>query len=74
MHEALYTIRLEMNYSKKNILEGYLNTIYYGNGCYGVKRPANIILAKHAKDLSLRKPACLPEFQRAWNLLTTKLR
>src|SRR5690606_34171820 len=39
--EALYTIRLELNYSKKEILEGYLNTIYYGHGVYGVEAAAN---------------------------------
>src|SRR3954463_7513074 len=37
LNEAFYTIRLEMNYSKQEILEGYLNTIYYGNGAYGVQ-------------------------------------
>ena len=29
--EAMYTIRLEVNYNKNHILEGYLNTIYYGH-------------------------------------------
>lgn len=35
--EAMYTIRLEVNYSKNHILEGYLNTIYYGHGAYGIE-------------------------------------
>lgn len=37
LQEALYTIRLEMNYSKDQILEGYMNTIYYGHGAYGIE-------------------------------------
>src|SRR5690625_6995149 len=35
LKEAFYAIRIEMFYSKQDILEGYLNTIYYGHGAYG---------------------------------------
>lgn len=37
IEEAFLTVRLETHYSKDEILEGYLNTIYFGNGIYGVK-------------------------------------
>ncbi|MCM3586833.1 PBP1A family penicillin-binding protein [Mesobacillus maritimus] len=57
--EAFYTIRLEMNYSKKEILEGYLNTIYYGNGAYGVQAASLYYFGKDAKDLSLAESAML---------------
>lgn len=57
--EALYTIRLEMNYSKKDILEGYLNTIYYGNGAYGVQAASQYYFGKNAADLSLAEAAML---------------
>ena len=40
INEAFLTIRLETHYTKDEILEGYLNTIYFGNGIYGVKDAA----------------------------------
>ncbi|MDR4950097.1 transglycosylase domain-containing protein [Neobacillus cucumis] len=57
--EAFYTIRLEMNYSKKDILEGYLNTIYYGNGAYGVEAASQYYFGKKAADLSLAEASLL---------------
>ncbi|MCC3356281.1 transglycosylase domain-containing protein [Bacillus sp. REN16] len=57
--EALYTIRLELNYSKKEILEGYLNTIYYGHGVYGVEAAANYYFGKRASELSLAEASML---------------
>ncbi|MFZ3591492.1 transglycosylase domain-containing protein [Bacillus sp. DJP31] len=57
--EALYTLRLEMNYSKEQIIEGYLNTIYYGHGAYGIEAASNFYFNKHAKDLSLSEAAML---------------
>ncbi|MEO2075669.1 MAG: PBP1A family penicillin-binding protein [Bacillus sp. (in: firmicutes)] len=59
LHEAFYTIRLEMNYSKKDILEGYLNTIYYGNGAYGVEAASQYYFGKKAADLSLAEASML---------------
>ncbi|WP_066248759.1 transglycosylase domain-containing protein [Neobacillus drentensis] len=59
LHEAFYTIRIEMNYSKKEILEGYLNTIYYGNGAYGVQAASQYYFGKDAKDLSLAEASML---------------
>lgn len=57
--EAFYTIRLEANYSKKEILEGYLNTIYYGHGTYGIEAASKYYFNKSAKDLSLSEAALL---------------
>jgi penicillin-binding protein 2D len=57
--EALYTIRLEQNYSKDEILEGYLNTIYYGHGVYGIEAAANYYFGKSARQLSLAEAAML---------------
>jgi 1A family penicillin-binding protein len=57
--EAFYTIRIEMNYSKKDILEGYLNTIYYGNGAYGVQAASQYYFGKDAKDLTLAEASML---------------
>ncbi|MFD1735123.1 transglycosylase domain-containing protein [Bacillus salitolerans] len=57
--EALYTLRLEINYSKEQILEGYLNTIYYGHGAYGIEAAANFYFNKQAKDLTLSEATML---------------
>lgn len=57
--EAFYAIRLEMNYSKQQILEGYLNTIYYGNGAYGVEVASQYYYGKKAADLSLAEASLL---------------
>ncbi len=59
LHEAFYTIRLEMNYSKEDILEGYLNTIYYGDGAYGVEAASQYYFGKKAKDLTLAEASML---------------
>ena len=57
--EAFYTIRLEMSYSKEEILEGYLNTIYYGNGAYGAEAASQFYFGKSASDLSLAEASLL---------------
>ncbi|WP_102348193.1 transglycosylase domain-containing protein [Bacillus sp. Marseille-P3661] len=63
--EALYTIRLETNYTKDQILEGYLNTIYYGHGAYGIEAAANHYFGKHAKDLTLSEATMLAGIPKA---------
>ncbi|MBM7645406.1 1A family penicillin-binding protein [Scopulibacillus daqui] len=57
--EALYTMRLEMNYSKDQILEGYLNTIYYGHGAYGIEAAAKYYFNKNADELTLSEASLL---------------
>jgi penicillin-binding protein 2D len=57
--EAFYTIRLEMNYSKKQILEGYLNTINYGHGAYGIQAASQFYFGKDSNQLSLAEAAML---------------
>nr|WP_263324119.1 transglycosylase domain-containing protein [Neobacillus sp. Marseille-Q6967] len=59
LHEAFYTIRLEMSYPKEEILEGYLNTIYYGNGAYGVQAASQFYFGKNSSDLSLAEASML---------------
>ncbi|MFD0050816.1 transglycosylase domain-containing protein [Actinomycetes bacterium NPDC127524] len=59
LSEAFYTIRLEMNYSKRDILEGYLNTIYYGHGAYGAQAASLYYYGKNAKDLTLAESSML---------------
>ncbi|WP_462410196.1 transglycosylase domain-containing protein [Neobacillus sp. Marseille-QA0830] len=57
--EAFYTIRLEMSYPKKQILEGYLNTIYYGNGTYGAEAASKYYFGKPASKLTLSEASML---------------
>ena len=58
INELWYTIQIETHYSKDEILEGYLNTINYGHGVYGIKNASNFYVKKDPIDLTL-KEACL---------------
>lgn len=53
MLEAVYAIRMSNVYSKDQILELYLNTIYYGNLAYGSESAALDYFGKHIYDLDL---------------------
>ncbi|GGJ83064.1 penicillin-binding protein 2D [Lentibacillus kapialis] len=59
LKEAFYTVRLEMYYSKDELLEGYLNTIYYGHGAYGAEAASRYFFDKSASNLSLAEAAML---------------
>lgn len=59
LNEAFYTIRLELNYSKEEIIEGYLNTIYYGYGAYGIQAASQFYFGKDASDLTLAEASML---------------
>ena len=58
-NEALYAYRLEVFYDKDEILEGYLNTVYYGHGMYGVEAASRFYFSKSASDLTLAEAAML---------------
>ncbi len=57
--EMLYTMRIEANYSKDEILEGYLNTINYGHGKYGIENAAKFYFNKSASQLDLAEATML---------------
>lgn len=57
--EAFLTIELETHYSKEEILEGYLNTIDFGAGCYGIKNASNYYFNKEPKDLTIEEATLL---------------
>ncbi|MBW7460220.1 penicillin-binding protein, partial [Paenibacillus sepulcri] len=59
LKEAMYTVQLEMTYSKDEILSLYLNQIYYGHGAYGAEAAAQLYYGKHASALSLAESAML---------------
>lgn len=57
--EMWITMRLETHYSKEEILEGYLNTINYGHGMYGINNASYFYFGKSPKDLTLAEAAML---------------
>ena len=52
MKEAVLAIQLEKQYSKREILERYLNTVYFGNGAYGLQAAAETYFGVGVKDLT----------------------
>ena len=59
LEEAFLTVRLETHYSKDEILEGYLNTIYFGNGIYGIKDASLYYFNKDINDISTEEAIIL---------------
>ncbi|MGB9793701.1 transglycosylase domain-containing protein [Caldisericum exile] len=57
--EALLAIELEKRFTKDQILEMYLNQVYFGSGAYGIEQAALTYFGKHAKDLDLAEAAML---------------
>jgi membrane peptidoglycan carboxypeptidase len=57
--EAILSLKLQRQQSKKEILEGYLNTIYFGRGAYGIQAAAKAYFDVEAKDLNLKQSAVL---------------
>lgn len=58
IEEAWLTIKLESNFTKNEILEGYLNTINYG-GVFGIENASIYYFGKSAKDLNLAEASIL---------------
>jgi penicillin-binding protein 1A len=59
LREAALAWQLEQQWSKKKILTMYLNTIYFGNGAYGIDQAALTYFGHHAKRLTLAESALL---------------
>ena len=57
--EIFQALDLEKNYDKDEILEYYLNAVYFGEGCYGVQTAAQTYFGKDAKDLSVAEAASI---------------
>src|SRR5574344_2167548 len=55
IEEAWLTLKLEAHYSKDEILEGYLNTINFGQGNYGIENASEFYFNKSAKNLTLEE-------------------
>ena len=59
LKEAALAWQLEQRWSKDRILTAYLNTIYFGNGAYGIEMAARVYFDKPAKELTLPEAALL---------------
>ena len=57
--EAILSIRMELIFTKDEILEMYLNQIYYGHGSYGVEAAARTYFGKSVQNLSLDEVAII---------------
>ena len=57
--EIFRALELEKNYTKQEILEMYLNTVYFGSSSYGIGAAADTYFGKEAKDLTLAEAACI---------------
>ena len=65
LEEAFLTLRLEVHYNKDDILEGYLNTINYGQGNYGIESASEYYFNKSASDLTLEEALMLAGIPRS---------
>ena len=65
--ELWITIQIETHYSKDEILEGYLNTINYGHGNYGIKAASNFYFNKDPIDLTLAESVILANIPKSPN-------
>lgn len=59
LSEIIISLKIERELSKDEILENYLNTIYYGRGSFGIKTAAKAYFSKQVKDLTVGEAALL---------------
>src|ERR671918_947447 len=57
--EAMVALRIERQFTKQQILELYVNRIYFGTGCYGVETASQVYFGKSASKLNLSEAALL---------------
>ena len=59
IREAVISVKIERKLNKQQILERYLNTVYFGRGAYGVQAAAKAYFNKDVNDLGLKESAYL---------------
>ena len=59
VQEIFRALAVEKQYTKEEIMEWYLNTIYLGEGCYGIQSAAKVYFAKDVDELTTAECACL---------------
>ncbi|MDL4842774.1 transglycosylase domain-containing protein [Aquibacillus rhizosphaerae] len=65
--EVMASIYLERNFTKKEILELYLNEIYFAHGLYGIETAANFYFSKQVENLTVSEGAMLAALSKAPN-------
>src|SRR5213594_4366445 len=65
--EAMVAFRIEHQFTKQQILELYINRIYFGTGCYGVETASQVYFSKSASKLDLSEAAILAGLIRSPN-------
>src|SRR3954469_13548878 len=65
--EAMVALRIERQFTKQQILELYINRIYFGTGCYGVETASQAYFGKNASKLNLSEAALLAGLIRSPN-------
>ncbi len=65
--EAMVSLRIERDFTKQQILELYVNRIYFGSGCYGVETASLAYFGKNASKLNLSEAAILAGLIRSPN-------
>ena len=59
LQEIIIATKMEMHYSKEDILEGYLNTVYFGHGIYGFAKAADYFFDKTLSECTIGEIAIL---------------
>ncbi len=68
--EALLALIIERKFSKEEILQAYLNQVYFGEGAYGIEAASQLYFGKHAAGLTLAESAMLAGLPRGPNLFS----
>ena len=67
IREAILSVRLELVFTKDEILEMYLNQIYYGHGSYGVEAAARTYFGRGVADITIAECAMIASLPKAPN-------
>lgn len=68
LKEVVLALIIEQKFSKQEILQAYLNQVYFGEGAYGVEAAAQVYFGKHANELTLGESALLAGLPRGPNI------
>lgn len=67
LREMFSALNLEKNYTKEDILEAYLNIIYFSSNCYGIQTASNFYFNKDVSQLTIQEAACLAAMTKSPN-------